>query len=77
VGSEYHVTLTREEGLDHMRLQVERISGPLADAAALAAAISGAMHEKIMARIDVAIVEPGALPRAFSKAKRITDLRLD
>lgn len=39
-------------------------------------AIGDEMHKRIMARISVEIVDPGALPRTFSKAKRITDLRL-
>ena len=42
----------------------------------IARAIGDEMHKRIMARISVEIVDPGALPRTFSKAKRITDLRL-
>ena len=79
VGGEYHIELTRSEGLDYMRLRVERQSGvgsgrrrgdrPRHSATS--------MHKRIMARISVEIVDPGALPRTFSKAKRITDLRLN
>lgn len=61
-----------------MRLRVERRSGASADNdAGLARAIGEEMHKRIMARINVEIVDPGALPRTFSKAKRITDLRLN
>lgn len=78
VGGEYHVELTRREGLDYMRLQVERLAGlSSGDDAGLARAIGMEMHKRIMARIEVEIVDQGALPRTFSKSKRITDLRLD
>ena len=78
VGGEYHIELTRSEGLDYMRLRVERQSGVGSgnDAGVSPGAIGDEMHKRIMARISVEIVDPGALPRTFSKAKRITDLRL-
>ena len=77
VGGEYHVELTRSEGLDFMLLRVERRSGASSDNdEALARSIAEEMHKRIMARINVQIVAPGELPRTFSKAKRITDLRL-
>ena len=78
VGGEYHVELTRREGLDYMRLQVERLAGlPAGDDAGLARAIGMELHKRIMARIEVEIVDTGSLPRTFSKSKRITDLRLN
>ena len=78
VGGEYHIELTRSEGLDYMRLRVERQSGVgSGNDAGIARAIGDEMHKRIMARISVEIVDPGALPRTFSKAKRITDLRLN
>lgn len=78
VGGEYHVELTRREGLDYMRLQVERLAGLSAgDDAGLARAIGMELHKRIMARIEVEIVDTGSLPRTFSKSKRITDLRLN
>ena len=78
VGGEYHVTLTRDGALDAMQLLVERTANASADGdIALGEAISKALHKKIMARIDVEVVNPGALPRTFAKAKRITDLRLE
>ena len=64
--------------LDYMRLRVERQAGISADSdAGLARAIGEEMHKRIMARINVEIVDPGTLPRTFSKAKRITELRLN
>ena len=78
VGGEYHVKLTRSEGLDYMDLQVERASGVSSDNdAGLAREVSMELHRRIMARINVEIVDPGTLPRAFGKSKRVTDNRLD
>ncbi len=78
VGGEYHVLLTREGAMDSMRIQVERTPTATADGdAALSEAVSRALHKKILARIEVEVVSPGTLPRTFSKAKRITDLRLE
>ncbi len=76
-GGEYHVELTRHDGMDYMALNVER--APQATSSndeQLAQAISMELHKRIMARITVRIVDHGALPRTFSKSKRITDLRL-
>ena len=78
VGGEYHVELTRREGLDYMRLSVERLAGAGAgNDVSLARALGMELHKRIMARIEVEIVDPGTLPRTFSKSKRITDLRLE
>lgn len=77
-GSEYHIELTRSEGLDYICLRVERQSGVgSGNGAGVAHAIGDEMHERIMAHISVETVDPGALSRTFSKAKRTTDLRLN
>ncbi len=77
-GGEYHIELTRSQGLDHMLLHVERATAAPADLDAdLARRISDELHRRIMARIDVRLASPGSLPRTFSKAKRVTDLRLE
>ena len=77
VGGEYHIELTRANGLDYMTLRVERApNAPNDNESNLIKAISMALHKRIMARVNVEIVDPGSLPRAFSKAKRVTDLRL-
>ncbi|MDD6180924.1 MAG: phenylacetate--CoA ligase [Desulfovibrionaceae bacterium] len=77
LGGEYHVELTRDErALDHMKLTVERQQGYSAGGdAALAAQLAERLHKSILARIDVAVVDPVTLPRTFSKSKRVTDLR--
>lgn len=78
LGGEYHLTLTRSDGLDHANLQVER--HPLASSdldQALCKQVETALHKKIMVRMTVQIVDYGTLPRTFSKSKRVTDLRLD
>lgn len=78
VGGEYHIELTRADGFDHMLLQIERTTKASSDHDTdLARAISDEMHKRIMARINIRVVDPGSLPRTFSKAKRVTDLRLD
>ena len=60
-----------------MALRVERAAGITSgNDANLAKAVGMALHKRIMARVSVEIVDHGSLPRAFSKAKRITDLRL-
>lgn len=77
-GGEYHIELTRREGLDYMRLHVERHPDASSDNdLQTARAIGTEMHKRIMARIEIDIVDPGTLPRTFSKAKRVTDLRLE
>jgi len=78
VGSEYHITLRRVDGLDHMNLAIERAhNASTNDDAHIAQAIGNELHKRIMARMQVEIVDNGTLPRTFSKAKRVTDLRFD
>ena len=77
LGGEYHVELTRREGLDYMALRVERQEGLTnGDDANLARRISMELHDRLMVRVDVSIMDHGTLPRTFSKSKRVTDLRL-
>lgn len=78
VGGEYHIELTRSEGLDYMRLRVERQSASVpATTRGLPAPSATRCTSASWPGISVEIVDPGALPRTFSKAKRITDLRLN
>ncbi len=77
-GGEYQVELTRTGGTDHMILRVERAAGcASAGDAALARTVEEHLRRQIQARIAVEIVDPGSLPRAFSKSKRIIDRRLE
>lgn len=78
LGGEYHVELTRDKGMDFMHVKLER--HPRADASldqSLAKNIDARLHKALQARATVEIVDPGALPRAFGKSKRVTDLRLE
>ena len=77
LGGEYQLELRRDEqGLDHMRMLAERADGHGADGdAALAEAVGRRLHKALLARVEVGIADTGALPRAFGKSKRVTDLR--
>lgn len=77
LGPEYHIHLSRENGRDLMRLQVERAEGESADAdAALAAAVAKRIHSRVLVSTAVEITHPGSLPRSFGKSRRVTDTRL-
>ncbi len=76
VSSEYQIRLTRKDGLDHMRISVERKVGASSDTDEnLAQAVAGALHKKLLARSKVRIVEPLGLPRTYGKTKRVVDER--
>ncbi len=77
LGSEYHIRLKREEGRDFMFLQVERGNGLSSDTdEALAKAVAGRLHDKVLISAAVEIADTGALPRSFGKSRRVTDARL-
>lgn len=77
LGSEYHIYLSRSEGRDSMRLQIERAACALADAdEKMAAAVARRLHSKLLISATVEIVNPAALPRSFGKSRRVTDARL-
>ena len=78
VGGEYQIELRRSGGMDYMTLRVERaLAASADDDEGLAKTVGAELHRRIQARIAVEIVNPGALPRAFSKSKRIIDQRLE
>jgi len=78
VGGEYQVELTRAGGLDKMSMRIERALGVTnGNDTTLAKRISDEMQKRIMARIDVEMVDYGSLPRAFGKSRRVTDKRFD
>ena len=67
LGGEYHITLTRENGRDNMKLAAERHSGLSSDMdQALAERVAEQLHLKLMVRSQVSIAEYGSLPRAVS-----------
>jgi phenylacetate-CoA ligase len=77
LGSEYHLTLSREEGRDTMLLSLERAEGAGAGGdEALSARVAKRLHSKVLISAEVEIVDPGVLPRAFGKSRRVTDKRL-
>jgi phenylacetate-CoA ligase len=78
LGGEYHIELTRKEGKDSMRLKLERHSSASSDGdGALARAFTDGLRKVLLVTAEVEITPPGALPRAFGKSKRVTDLRLE
>jgi phenylacetate-CoA ligase len=76
VSSEYQVVLERRQGLDVMSLRVERGPGESSDADGnLAEAVARALRRHLLVRCAVRVVDPGELPRTFSKTKRVLDFR--
>ncbi|HJJ98609.1 MAG TPA: phenylacetate--CoA ligase [Methanocorpusculum sp.] len=79
VGDQFMVFIDRVNHLDEMTIDVEinkhLFSGELSDLARLQNKISKALHETLILRANVRLVEPGALPRFEGKAKRVVDRR--
>ena len=76
VSSEYQIVLTRQQGLDHMKLKVERKEGVSRDIDEnLSRAIARELRKKLLVRMDVEILDLGKLPRTFAKSKRVIDDR--
>ena len=65
-----------EESKDHMLLTVEREKGYTNGIdEGLKARLADELHKALFARVDVAVTDPGKLPRTFSKSKRVVDQR--
>lgn len=76
VSSEYQILLTRENGLDFMKIMVERKEFSSADNdQTLAGLISDRIRKKVMVRTQLEIIDPGKLPRSMGKSKRVIDER--
>jgi phenylacetate-CoA ligase len=76
VSSEYQILLTRENGLDFMKIMVERKEFSSADNdQSLAGLISDRIRKKVMVRTQLEIIDPGKLPRSMGKSKRVIDER--
>lgn len=76
VSSEYQIELYRKEGLDHMKLKVERAEYASKDMDEnLKKTISNFLRKKLLVRIEVEVVDLGKLPRTFAKSKRVIDIR--
>lgn len=75
-GAEYQIVLTRKGGKDHLQLRLERgVDETAGNDAAFAQAVAAELHKKLMARVELEIVDHGALPRSFGKSKRVVDMR--
>lgn len=75
-GAEYQIVLTRKGGKDHLQLRLERgVDETSGNDAAFAQAVAAELHKKLMARVELEIVDHGALPRSFGKSKRVVDMR--
>lgn len=75
-GAEYQIVLTRREGKDHLLLKLERGAEVSAGGdVPFAKAVGAELHKKLMARVEMEIVDPGVLPRSFGKSKRVVDMR--
>lgn len=76
VSSEYQVLLTREKGLDFMKISIERKHDSSRDNdQKIAEQISERIRKKVMVRTQLEIIDPGKLPRSMGKSKRVVDER--
>lgn len=76
ISSEYQINLTRSNGLDFMKISVERKKEASFGAdEALAQTIAHRIRNKIMVRSQVELTDPGKLPRSMGKSKRVLDNR--
>lgn len=77
LGGEYQMALSRDErSLDHLTLTVERAQNRTSGGdVALAEALGRRLHKAILARMEVKVADYAALPRTFSKSKRVIDTR--
>ncbi len=82
LSSEYRILLRRQDGLDNLRIEVERRLNPTdptaptpEEEAGLIKAVSRSLHKHLLARCDVQLVPHGTLPRSAAKTKRVLDER--
>ena len=75
----YHITLTREKGLDQVEVQVEVTPEVFSDRVSALEDLQGKLSYQIEhtlgIRVKVTLVEPHSLQRSEGKAKRVTDKR--
>lgn len=78
LAGEYHIELTRKDAKDFMHIKLERHAhAQNSNDDAIAKKFATSLQKKLMVSGTVEIVNHGALPRAFGKSKRVTDLRFD
>lgn len=74
--SEYQIVLKRRDGLDNMEVKVERKPSMSSDGdKALASSVASHIKKQIQVSGTVTVLNPGELPRTFSKTKRVLDER--
>ncbi len=74
LSSEYQILLRRQDGLDHMKIKVERETAA-AGVEGLDKRVSAEIRSQILVRSEIEIAQPGELPRSFAKTKRVLDER--
>lgn len=79
VYSEYQVIVEyRDDGREYMTVRAERaVSAPKEDDQQVASRLSRAIKSKILATVEVEMVDYGSLPRSERKTKRVFDRRFD
>ncbi len=77
LGVEYQIVVTRKNGLDRMKVIAELSRDPKeVDVKNLRRRLEEELHETLMTRVEVELVEPMTLPRQeVGKAKRVLDQR--
>ena len=72
----YQLVVSRSGHLDRLRIEVEALPGAAADTyAALAADAMHHVKSLIGVTAEIAVLEPGSVPRSQGKAVRVRDLR--
>jgi phenylacetate-CoA ligase len=74
VGPHYRLIVDRPAQMDEVTVECEP-AGPGVDAASLRERLERLLREHTGIRIDVTVVEPGAIPRSEGKAVRVVDRR--
>ncbi len=76
LSSEFQIHLTRSQGLDVLRLKVEHKPDNVPPSVPdLEKVISRSLQKQLLARCEVEVLAPGALPRTMGKSKRVQDER--
>jgi phenylacetate-CoA ligase len=75
VAPHYRLIVERPGALDELTLECEPVGGLEGDREALRTRIASELREHCGLRIEVAVLEPGSIPRSEGKAVRVVDRR--
>jgi phenylacetate-CoA ligase len=75
VAPHYRLVVERPGALDELTLECEPVAGLEGDREALRERIETALREHCGLRVDVAVLDPGSIPRSEGKAVRVVDRR--